>query len=163
MQHIDADIRVIKNTVGEFGAMTSRQSSSLKNVLLTFSWIMWGQVKRSKSCVGVPVARGVHEAERQAVQFEGKCVRTGGKDLKRPFLLFYPWRTPFCHSCTVLWRVFRLDKAYLLERIPRACSLESVHVFHLVLGRTSFIKQLIRQCSGNNALLLEGSVTTYKG
>jgi len=34
------------------------------------------------------MARAVHEAERQAVQFEGSCVRTGGKDLKPPFLLF---------------------------------------------------------------------------
>lgn len=36
MWHMDADIRVIKNRVGEIGAMISKQSSSLKSVLLTF-------------------------------------------------------------------------------------------------------------------------------
>lgn len=50
---------------------------------------MWGQVKCSQSCIGVLVARGVDEAERWAEQFEGKCVTTGVKDLKPPFLLFY--------------------------------------------------------------------------
>lgn len=36
MQNTGADIRVIKNMVGEIGATISRQSSSLKSVLLTF-------------------------------------------------------------------------------------------------------------------------------
>lgn len=36
MQHMGADIRVIKNMVGEIGATISRASSSLKSVLLTF-------------------------------------------------------------------------------------------------------------------------------
>ena len=109
------------------------------------------------------MAMELQEAEGQAVQFEGEYVKTEGKGLKPLSLpFFFHQQIPFCHNGTVLWRLIRLGKKYLLERFPRVCSLEGVHVFCSVLVRTYFIKELIRQYSGNNVVLLEGNITMYE-